>query len=173
MLVSTYLSIQRKWSYRAVVVTAAALILALVVLKDSAQPTIVLLRVVLAEIAGFCWSLQMAIALVAIGPTLKRLGHASDETVLARVLAEDRVEWRIKGVMIVGTVTFAALLNVAIFLRDVSMYIPVLYFFLVSLVVTLTANVTSRWLLQGVVASSLKKSMPNGGCTENEGSDNR
>ena len=156
MLFNTYISIQRKWSYRALVINSASLIIILVILKDPVESGLGVVRFVLAEVSAICWALQMSIALIAIGPTLKRLGVASDESVLTRVLAEGRVERRIKSVMIVGTVTFAALLNVAISLRDVSMYIPVLYFFLVSLIVTLSANVTSRWLLQGVVLSALQ-----------------
>jgi putative Mn2+ efflux pump MntP len=160
MRISTYQSIRRNWSYWAYLLNAVALVLLVVLLKRSDEEHLVVTHVILAEISVFCWAFQLALTLVAIGPSLKRVDKNSDDAVVARILADVFVERRIWTILGVATVLFAALLNVTFALREVSMLIPIVYFFVASIVVSLTSPWTSRLLLQRVVNAALLDSKP-------------
>lgn len=157
MQTNTYISIQRQWSYRALLIEAA-LILVLVVLKDAVGTPFVIASVVLLEVIVVCWALQLSISLANLGPSLKRLGFSLNETMLSLVIANDRVAGRVTGVLVVGTSSFSLLLNAALMLREVSLFIPVLFFFAISLSVPLTAMWTCRWLFLRVVRDAISES---------------
>lgn len=151
---------QQKWPYRAYLINALVLILLVVILKDHMDGHKVLYRLVLAEIAVFCWAFQTALTLTTISSSLRSIHGVSGNSVVERVLMDSAVERRIWTILTVCTLTFGVLFNATYALRDVSILIPVLYFLMVSILVSLTSTWTSRLLLQGVINAAIEKSLP-------------
>lgn len=149
---------RRKWSYWAYLLYAIAVVALVVILKCSDEDHLVVVRVILAEISVICWAFQVSLTLTTIGPSLRRIQMSVNDVVAQLVLGDRLVERRIWMILIVSTVLLTTLMNVTFALRDMSMLIPVVYFFVVSIIVTLTSPWTSRILLQRVVNAALADS---------------